>query len=441
MRLEKAEFWYGRKNLSTLAISIKMLNSKIQKDLRHNLTVNVAESAFFGLGAGFASYITIIPLFVSGFTSSALLIGLIPAIPRLGWQLPQLLIAHRIARLQCYKPTVMYLTIHQRLPFLGLAMVALLELKLNSQTILYLTFAILIWQALGSGFSAPAWQSMVAKIVPSGRLGIFYGTSAATANLMSVFGTLIAALLLKQIAQPFNFALCFLCASVAMALSWFFMSRTREPVNNSLSTIETRREFWDSLSVILRSDKNFRHFAIARMLSQLALMPLPFYTLYAVHQYGMGEESIGLITGLLMMTQTIAGLVLGWVGDRWGNKLVLEAGSVVCAFSSVLAGLATNINCFYLVFIGAGIGMSALQNVAAVMTLEFGNQRQRAAYIGLGNTLVAPATIVAPLLGGWIVDNIDYRTAFLVAAIGGLVTAVILHVGVRDPRYLEQNFN
>ncbi|MEH1895003.1 MAG: hypothetical protein V7K94_06665 [Nostoc sp.] len=31
-----------------------MSNSKIQKDLRHNLTVNVVESAFFGLGAGFA---------------------------------------------------------------------------------------------------------------------------------------------------------------------------------------------------------------------------------------------------------------------------------------------------------------------------------------------------------------------------------------------------
>lgn len=36
--------------------------------------------------------------------------------------------------------------------------------------------------------------------------------------------------------------------------------------------------------------------------------------------------------------------------------------------------------------------------------------------------------------------EIDYRTAFLVAAIGGLVTALVLHVGVSDPRYLEQDF-
>ncbi|MBW4672651.1 MAG: MFS transporter [Desmonostoc geniculatum HA4340-LM1] len=418
-----------------------MLNSETQKDLRHNFTVNVVESGFFGLGSGFASYITIIPLFVSGFTNSALLIGLIPAIPRLGWQLPQLLIADKVARLKYYKSTVMLLTIHQKLPFLGLALVALLQLQLNSQTILELTFAILIWQGLGSGFSAIAWQSMVAKIVPSGKLGIFYGSLASAGNLMSICGALIAGLLLKEIAQPFNFAVCFLCASFAMAFSWFFMSRTREPVSNPSSTIESKREFWDSLSVILRCDRNFRSFVIARLLSQLALMPLPFYTLYAVHQYGMPEASVGLITGVLMVTQTISGLVLGWVGDRWGNKLVLETGSVACAISSVIAGLAPNVNWFYLVFVGAGIGAIALQNIAAVMTLEFGNQRQRPAYIGLGNTLVAPATIIAPIVGGWIADNIDYQTTFWVAAMGGLLTALLLHVGVRDPRYLQQNFS
>ncbi|MBN3882101.1 MAG: MFS transporter [Nostoc sp.] len=141
-------------------------------------------------------------------------------------------------------------------------------------------------------------------------------------------------------------------------------------ISTPLSAIETKREFWDNLSVILRCDGNFRYFVSARMLSQLALMPLPFYTLYAVHQYGMEEASVGLITSLLMVTQTIAGLVLGWVGDRTGYKLVLQTGCVACTFSSVLAWLAPNANWFYLVFIGAGIGMVALQNIAAVNDLR-----------------------------------------------------------------------
>lgn len=411
-----------------------MLNPEIQRHLRHNFTVNIVDSAFFGLGSGFASFITIVPLFVSSFTNSALLIGLIPAIQRLGWQLPQLLTANKVASLQCYKPTVMLLTIHQRLPFLGLAIIACLEPLLYNQTMLLLTFAILIWQGLGGGFSATAWQSMVAKIIPSGRLGIFYGAQAAAANMMGICGAFIASFLIQQVAQPFNFALCFLCASVAMALSWFFISRTREPVNESSFAIETRQEFWDSLNKILQRDTNFRYFLMARFLSQLPLMAFPFYTLYAVHQYGMKEASVGIITGVLMMTQTISGLMLGWVGDRWGHKLVLQIGSIACAASSLLAWHAPNLNWYYLVFVGAGIGMVALQNIAALMTLEFGSQRDRPAYIGLGNTLVAPATILAPIIGGWMADNIDYGATFLVAALGGLATALILQIKVRNPR-------
>ena len=92
--------------------------------IRHNITVNLLDGSFFGAALGFASFITVIPLFVSELTTSAVLIGLIPAIHSVGWQLPQLLTAPRVSRLNQFRPTVLKLTIHERLPFLGLAVVA-----------------------------------------------------------------------------------------------------------------------------------------------------------------------------------------------------------------------------------------------------------------------------------------------------------------------------
>ena len=41
-----------------------------------------------------------------------------------GWQLPQVFTAHRVSQQKRYKPMVMFFTIHERLPFLGLAIVA-----------------------------------------------------------------------------------------------------------------------------------------------------------------------------------------------------------------------------------------------------------------------------------------------------------------------------
>lgn len=148
---------------------------EISKHLRHNFIVSVLDGGFFGLALGFASFVTILPLFVSTMTDSTILIGLVPALHNMGWQLPQLLMAGRVAHLRRYKPMVVLTTIHERLPFLGLAAVAWFLPALGHEVALLLTFALLVWQGLGGGFTATAWQSMIGKIMPAKHRGTFFG--------------------------------------------------------------------------------------------------------------------------------------------------------------------------------------------------------------------------------------------------------------------------
>src|SRR5689334_29711 len=118
---------------------------------------------------GFASYVTIIPLFVSTLTNSSVLIGLIAAMHMIGWQLPQLLTANRVARLRRYKPMVLLMTLNERLPFFILALIAFNLPSMNRTLALGLTFIFVTWQAMGGGLTGTAWQSMIAKIMPSER--------------------------------------------------------------------------------------------------------------------------------------------------------------------------------------------------------------------------------------------------------------------------------
>ena len=99
------------------------LEKYIRTHLRHNVSVNLLDGALFGLALGFASFSTIIPLFVTQLTDSAILIGLAPALHAIGWQLPQLFNAGQIARAREYKPIVLRNTIHERTPFLVLAII------------------------------------------------------------------------------------------------------------------------------------------------------------------------------------------------------------------------------------------------------------------------------------------------------------------------------
>src|SRR6266545_7401273 len=107
-----------------------------RKHLRYNVTVNLIDGGFFGLAIGFASFSTILPLFVASMTDSATLIGLVPAIHGAGWLLPQLFTANQTARLRRYKRTVLMTTVHERIPFLGFAVVALLLPKIGWQAAL-----------------------------------------------------------------------------------------------------------------------------------------------------------------------------------------------------------------------------------------------------------------------------------------------------------------
>ena len=141
------------------------MNPKHVENLRFNFTVNVLDGGFFGAALGFASFITIIPLFVSNLTDSAVLIGLIPAIHAVGWQLPQLFTAPRVSRLSRFKRMALTMSLNERLPFVGLAIVAWFSPQLGAQWSLILIFGLLIWQGFGGGFTATAWQSLIAKII------------------------------------------------------------------------------------------------------------------------------------------------------------------------------------------------------------------------------------------------------------------------------------
>src|SRR5262245_47909444 len=144
-----------------------------RKHLRHNVTVSLMDGGFFGVALGFASFGTILPLFVASMTDSTTLIGLVPAIHSTGWLLPQLFTASNTSRLRRYRPTVIINTIHERVPFLGFGIVAILMPLIGKQTGLFLTFLLLIWQGLGGGFTANPWTSMISKIIPPENRGTF----------------------------------------------------------------------------------------------------------------------------------------------------------------------------------------------------------------------------------------------------------------------------
>jgi MFS family permease len=410
------------------------MNPEERKNLTRNYIANILDGGFFGCGIGFASWSTVIPLFVDRMSDSAILIGLISAVHVMGFQVPQLLMARSVSRLSRYKPMVMWMTVHERVPFLGLALIALLYHQIGPVAALVLTFTILIWQGLGAGFTANAWQNMISKVIPGDYLATFFGVQSSASNLLASAGAVGAGTLIEKQPFPVSFAICFVIAFGMLILSFIALSFTRESAHQVTVTAETQPAIWHSMVDIFKRDRNFDWFLVARTLVQFGTMAFSFYTVYAASRLMAGAYTVGLLTSAMMIAQVILNPLLGWIADRWSRKGVLEIGAVAIFLSAMIARFAPSVTWMFPTVILAAVANTAFWTITMAMTLQFGEEHERPTYVGMANTLVAPATMIAPLIGGWLADAQGYPATFLVAAVAGLISVVVFHLFVKDPK-------
>ena len=406
----------------------------IRRHLRYNVTVGMMDGGMFGVAIGFASFGTILPLFVASMTDSATLIGLVPAIHSAGWLLPQLFTASHTSRLRRYKRTVLLNTIHERIPFLGFAIVALLLPKIGLQAGLIATFVLLTWQGLGGGFTANPWTSMISKIIPPENRGTFFGTQAAVANLFISGAAIAAGYLLNWYEAPINFAICFFIAALFFTISWAALALTREPTDNEKVIDEHPTPFWQGASRILKRDKNFNWFLVARTLSQFATMGFAFYIVYALRRFQMDEITAGFLTATLTIAQTVANAGMGWLGDKIGHRSMLIVGAGAATLSSFLAWAAPSLTWFFPIFILSGFANVSIWTNGMTMATTFSDEKERPFYIGLAQTLTAPATMIAPLIGGWIADTQGFVITFALSTVLSVVMMGILIFIIKEPR-------
>jgi len=124
----------------------------------------------------------------------------------------------------------------------------------------------------------------------------------------------------------------------------------------------------------------------------------------------------------------------GFLADRTGHKLSLEICWLLNVVLLLLALLAPSPAWFFAVFflrgaINAGTMLSSISIV-----YEFTDADNRPTYIGLANTIPGVAVVIAPLVGGWLVGAISYQAMFILSALIGAASWVILRFAVREPR-------
>lgn len=126
---------------------------------------------------------------------------------------------------------------------------------------------------------------------------------------------------------------------------------------------------------------------------------------------------------LLMITGLV--IIFGRLADMYGRKRLYISGLIVFTVSSALCGAAPTIWTLVAFRCLQGVGAAAiLANGSALVTEAFpATERGRA--LGMIGSVLAFAVIVGPLLGGFLTDQIGWRSIFYINVPIGIVGAIL----------------
>mgnify|MGYP001825013405 CR=1 FL=1 len=407
---------------------------EVQRNYRWNFSVNLLDSAVFLFGLSFISSSTIAPLFVSKLTTSPLAIGLVAVIAQAGWLLPQLFTANFVERLPRKKPFVINLGFFlERLPMWLLVVAAWIAVDAPTAALLVF-FVGYAWHSFGAGVVATSWQDLLARCFPVARRGSFFGISTFAGTGMGALGAILSIWLLETYPFSTDFVYIFIIAAIALLVSWIFLALTREPAHSIRAEPQSNRQFFASLPGILRRDLNFRRFLLARSLLALGSLGTGFVAVAAIQRWQVPDSTVGIFTTASLLGQTLGNLSFGFMADRFGHKLSLELGALSSVLAFSLAWLAPTPVWYYAVFFLLGINLGAVLVSGILAPMEFSEPQRRPTYVGMANTATGLVSIVAPLLGAWLVSK-NYNLVFAVGAAVNLAALIALRWWVREPRW------
>ncbi|MEJ6400450.1 MDR family MFS transporter [Nicoliella lavandulae] len=135
-----------------------------------------------------------------------------------------------------------------------------------------------------------------------------------------------------------------------------------------------------------------------------------------------GVSLMNWVFSIYLLTSSIATPIYGKLSDLLGRKRVLVAGLSVFIVGSLLSGITSSMEALIVWRALQGLGAGVILPVSYAMIADIYPFAKRSKIIGLNSAGWGISAVIAPLLGGFIVDTLGWRWIFLINIPIGLIT-------------------
>ncbi|MBU9765416.1 DHA2 family efflux MFS transporter permease subunit [Mycobacterium sp. TNTM28] len=145
----------------------------------------------------------------------------------------------------------------------------------------------------------------------------------------------------------------------------------------------------------------------------------------------LGANNSGLQWVVDMYTLVFAGLLLtgGYLGDRFGRRLILLVGVVGFMAFSAVAAVSGSLG--QLIGARAGLGLFAalvFPATLAIVVVIFDDLTERALAVALWAAVAGVAAAIGPVLGGWLLEHFSWGSIFWANLPAGLLALILIPI-------------
>nr|AIA14185.1 drug resistance MFS transporter, drug:H+ antiporter-2 (14 Spanner) (DHA2) family [uncultured bacterium] len=139
-----------------------------------------------------------------------------------------------------------------------------------------------------------------------------------------------------------------------------------------------------------------------------------------------------------LITATVTVPVWGKLSDLYGRRLLYQIGIAIFLLGSALSGMSTSM--MHLVIFRAiqGLGAGALVPLGMTIIGDIYTVTERAKMQALFSGVWGLSSVIGPVVGGFITDQLSWRWVFYINLPVGLLTALILGLALKEPKRTER---